>query len=135
MSSAQNNQTDNQTVVPSTEIDGLKVKEAVNATLNTSPVVDTTSSVKAPASPNLTTDNSSVIKSSPSKIVKKKVTRCYHCKKKAGVAALKCKCGETFCSLHRMPEEHSCTFDFKTNDRAKLSQRLEKVVSSKLLKI
>jgi predicted nucleic acid binding AN1-type Zn finger protein len=133
MSSAENNQTDNQTVAPAAEIDGLKVKETVNASLNASPVVDTSVKVSVNSIPSA--DNSSVIKSSPSKIVKKKVTRCYHCKKKAGISALKCKCGELFCSLHRMPEEHSCTFDFKTTDRAKLSQTLEKVVSSKLLKI
>lgn len=39
----------------------------------------------------------------------------------------KCKCGKSFCSFHKMPEDHNCTFDFKTYDR----ERLEKVKESR----
>jgi predicted nucleic acid binding AN1-type Zn finger protein len=33
--------------------------------------------------------------------------RCYKCKK-LSLTLIKCKCGDTFCILHRLPEKHSC---------------------------
>lgn len=35
------------------------------------------------------------------------------CKKKVFITG-ECKCGKTFCINHRLPEEHDCTFDFKS---------------------
>ena len=43
--------------------------------------------------------------------------RCTYCKKKIGVIDLlssKCRCGDTFCLRHRLPEQHSCTYNFKS---------------------
>lgn len=37
---------------------------------------------------------------------------CWNCNKKAGMMAYKCKCEYTFCKKHRLPESHSCDFDF-----------------------
>ena len=31
-----------------------------------------------------------------------------------------CKCGLKFCLKHRLPESHSCKFDFKTHDKIEL---------------
>ena len=42
----------------------------------------------------------------------------------------KCRCGFTFCNKHKLPELHSCNYDFK-NDKIKL----EKVVAEKINKI
>ncbi|GJR77105.1 zinc finger A20 and AN1 domain-containing stress-associated protein 1-like protein [Tanacetum coccineum] len=40
-------------------------------------------------------------------VIKVKVTnRCFDCNKKVGVMGFKCRCGETFCGMHRYPEEH-----------------------------
>lgn len=39
--------------------------------------------------------------------------RCSSCNKKVGLVAFPCRCGATFCGVHRYPEEHECKFDFK----------------------
>jgi len=57
------------------------------------------------------------------------LTSCFKCKKKVGLTAIKCKCGYAFCGKHRYPEEHSCTFDFKSYDRKKL-ENANPVISS-----
>ena len=36
--------------------------------------------------------------------------RCALCRKKTGFA---CRCERVFCSKHRQPQDHGCTFDFK----------------------
>ena len=54
---------------------------------------------------------------------KKARKRCYACRKKLGLAGgIKCKCGFVFCSKHRYPNQHACTFDFKAHDRALLAK-------------
>ena len=40
--------------------------------------------------------------------------KCHLCDKKIGLLGFDCKCGHIFCSIHRFPENHSCTFDHKT---------------------
>jgi len=35
------------------------------------------------------------------------------CKKKLGITAVECHCGQTFCSDHRYADKHSCTYDYK----------------------
>lgn len=51
-------------------------------------------------------------------------SRCATCNKKTGIVPFECKCGSTYCAKHRHPEEHSCTFDFKTEERNKLNEML-----------
>jgi len=63
------------------------------------------------------------------------VSRCWECKKKVGLLGIKCRCGYTFCSKHRYPEDHRCNFDFKARERDLLKQRLEKVAGEKITKI
>lgn len=49
--------------------------------------------------------------------------RCSSCSKKVGLTGgLECKCGQLFCSKHRYPESHSCSFDFKNAERAQLAK-------------
>lgn len=50
--------------------------------------------------------------------------RCYCCNKKVGFTGIECRCGFVYCGTHRYPDQHSCTFDFKTHDR----ENLQKVV-------
>tara|TARA_B100000963_G_C22633179_1_gene676093 strand:- start:3824 stop:4054 length:231 start_codon:yes stop_codon:yes gene_type:complete len=47
---------------------------------------------------------------SNSKNIKKK--RCFHCNKKT-LMLTQCKCMNFFCFQHRLPEVHSCCYDFK----------------------
>ncbi|XP_027080243.1 zinc finger A20 and AN1 domain-containing stress-associated protein 7-like [Coffea arabica] len=53
--------------------------------------------------------------SAPAAVVKS--NRCFCCNKKVGVMGFTCRCGSTFCGLHRYPEKHDCTFDFKGQGR------------------
>ncbi len=48
----------------------------------------------------------------------------YGCNKKVGLVGVQCKCGLVFCALHRYPEEHDCTFDFKGHGRKNLAKEL-----------
>lgn len=57
---------------------------------------------------------------------------CEGCKKKLGLLGFKCVCGLEFCSKHRQPENHKCTFDFKANSKENLSKKLIKVVPQKI---
>lgn len=46
--------------------------------------------------------------------------KCLKCNKKIGLLGFDCKCGSTFCELHRHPENHDCDFDFGSRDRENL---------------
>lgn len=52
----------------------------------------------------------------------KKSNRCLICKKKVGVMGFDCRCGCTFCGVHRYPEKHGCTFDFKSQGREAIAK-------------
>lgn len=71
--------------------------------------------------------------STPKKLVKTS-KHCHHidCKKKLLLSDVTCKCMERFCSLHRLPELHACTYDFKEIGKIQLSNALPKVEGSKL---
>mmetsp|Transcript_37571 Transcript_37571/g.117412 ORF Transcript_37571/g.117412 Transcript_37571/m.117412 type:complete len:284 (-) Transcript_37571:951-1802(-) len=55
---------------------------------------------------------------------KKKKNRCGVCDKKVGLAGIKCRCDLFFCSVHRYPECHNCTFDYKGAERAALAEQV-----------
>ncbi|KAH7826531.1 putative AN1-type zinc finger protein 5 [Monocercomonoides exilis] len=61
--------------------------------------------------------------------------RCGQCNKKLGLMHFDCKCGKKFCSQHRFPESHSCTFDWKHSENPQLSKVLPKLESEKVQKI
>nr|GEW32725.1 putative zinc finger A20 and AN1 domain-containing stress-associated protein 8 [Tanacetum cinerariifolium] len=44
--------------------------------------------------------------------VVKKRNRCHVFNKRVGLVPFLCRCGESFCALHRMPKKHACKFDF-----------------------
>lgn len=54
--------------------------------------------------------------------------RCKTCEKKldtvqATVGA--CKCGFAYCSGHRLPENHACTYDHRKEGLAKLQKQMD----------
>lgn len=61
--------------------------------------------------------------------------RCLVCRKKVGLTGFRCKCGTTFCGTHRYPEQHGCTFDFKTMGREAIAKANPVVKADKLEKI
>lgn len=62
-------------------------------------------------------------------------TRCLSCNKKVGLTGFKCKCGSTFCGIHRYPEKHDCTFDFKVTGRDAIAKANPVVKADKLDRI
>ncbi|OVA07717.1 zinc finger protein [Macleaya cordata] len=75
--------------------------------------------------------------SSPSLCLIQKTTsnRCSSCRKRVGLLGFKCRCGNTFCSMHRHPEEHGCTIDFKTAARNAIAKANPLVKVDKLQRI
>jgi predicted nucleic acid binding AN1-type Zn finger protein len=61
--------------------------------------------------------------------------RCASCRKKVGLLGFPCRCGATFCSLHRHAEKHACSFDFKAAGREKIAKNNPLVVAAKINKI
>jgi len=49
---------------------------------------------------------------------------CYVCKRKVLTSAQPCRCTHRFCPLHRMPENHACTYDYKGEGRKELAATL-----------
>ena len=83
-------------------------------------------------------DKSDLIKGQNTKTKIKKRTkkkRCPVCNKKLKLVNFKCKCDKIFCALHRMPEQHNCLYDFKTEGRDRIRKDNPRVVAEKIRKI
>ena len=59
--------------------------------------------------------------------------KCNHCKYKIGSVIFNCKCEKQFCSRCRLPEIHDCQFNYKLEEKRKVS--LVKVAGQKIVKI
>lgn len=68
---------------------------------------------------------------------KKKCNRCEVCKIKTQLNFFDCKCSaiKIFCATHRFPHQHSCTFDWKSETKRRLSVSNPVVVCDKFTKI
>lgn len=53
------------------------------------------------------------------------------CKKKLALSDMPCKCKSVYCSLHRMPESHACTFDFKEEHKENLLKYMSTAIVAK----
>lgn len=65
----------------------------------------------------------------------KRPNRCTTCRKRVGLTGFKCRCGTTYCGVHRYPEVHGCTFDFKSAGREEIAKANPLVKAAKLQKI
>ena len=56
-----------------------------------------------------------------------KKNRCFYCNKKVPLSlqCMNCQCGEIFCSLHRLPETHNCSFDHKNCNKSKQQDKID----------
>jgi A20-like zinc finger/AN1-like Zinc finger len=61
--------------------------------------------------------------------------RCFMCRKKVGLTGFECRCGGTFCSLHRYSEIHDCSFDYKSTGRAAIAKGNPVMKADKIDKI
>jgi len=66
---------------------------------------------------------------------KSQPNRCLMCRKRVGLTGFKCRCGTTFCGVHRYPEKHACTFDFKAVGREEIARANPVIKAEKLRKI
>jgi predicted nucleic acid binding AN1-type Zn finger protein len=62
----------------------------------------------------------------------KKSNRCNCCTKKLDLTASVCRCGFKFCTMHRLPEDHQCTYDYASTGKIALSTMMVAVVGNKL---
>ena len=64
---------------------------------------------------------------------KKKKNRCFVCNKKLGLIPYSCRCNNElqFCAIHRYPESHNCSFDWKKDSIEKLAKLNPKIEGDK----
>ena len=46
-----------------------------------------------------------------------------------------CRCGNSYCIKHRMPEDHNCTFDYEKLGKDIIDKNNPQVVCEKVIKI
>ncbi|XP_043721294.1 zinc finger A20 and AN1 domain-containing stress-associated protein 9-like [Telopea speciosissima] len=61
--------------------------------------------------------------------------RCNFCRKRVGLTGFKCRCGQTFCSLHRYSDKHNCLFDYKAAGQDAIARANPVVKADKIEKI
>jgi len=61
--------------------------------------------------------------------------RCSECKVKVGLMSFTCSCNKEFCIKCRFPEEHKCTFDFKSKAKENLAKNNPIIIASKVTEI
>ncbi|KAH6558479.1 hypothetical protein KP509_1Z062100 [Ceratopteris richardii] len=64
-----------------------------------------------------------------------KPNRCYSCRRRAGLTGFKCRCGHSFCSVHRYSEEHNCIFDYKAKAKKEIAANNPVLKAPKIHKI
>jgi predicted nucleic acid binding AN1-type Zn finger protein len=57
------------------------------------------------------------------------------CNKKTMLTDMPCKCKNTHCSIHRMPESHGCSFDYKAEHKDNLLKYMSSAVVAKKVDI
>lgn len=70
-------------------------------------------------------------KMEPARPVQRNKKRCFKCKTRLELAFVeigRCKCDYVFCEVHRLPEQHECSYDHKEHGR---KEAREKMVSPK----
>jgi predicted nucleic acid binding AN1-type Zn finger protein len=74
-------------------------------------------------------------KKEKNKSPKKRKNRCNMCRKKLGLVPFDCKCGGSFCTVHRYTDEHKCTYNWKQEGKDKLKEDNPQVVADKIIRI
>ena len=66
---------------------------------------------------------------------KKKKKKCSECNKNYGLMGFDCKCGHTFCGIHKHTDSHNCQFNYKYDYQQKLLINNPKITTNKIDKI
>ena len=73
-----------------------------------------------------------VLEPAPKKVA---TNRCFQCNKKVGLTGFGCRCGNTFCSVHRYSDKHGCSFDYKAAGREEIKTANPVVNAEKVARI
>ena len=57
------------------------------------------------------------------------------CRTKLKLTDFACRCEKRFCQIHRMPEKHFCSFDYKACGRKIIEKSLPVIKCEKIIKI
>uniref|UniRef100_A0A6C0D787 AN1-type domain-containing protein n=1 Tax=viral metagenome TaxID=1070528 RepID=A0A6C0D787_9ZZZZ len=59
--------------------------------------------------------------------------RCSHntCKRKLPLTAFTCRCNLYYCDQHRMPEDHSCSYNYFEENQKKMKENLSTIIFKK----
>jgi hypothetical protein len=68
-------------------------------------------------------------------MVKANPNRCGTCRKRVGLTGFNCRCGNTFCSVHRYSDKHGCTYDYQASGKDAIAKANPVVKAEKLGKI
>jgi predicted nucleic acid binding AN1-type Zn finger protein len=75
------------------------------------------------------------INNTSGKKTKSNFNHCTKCNKKLKLTAMKCKCDNYYCSVHRYSDTHECAFDYKKHGRVHLEKQNPIIKSDKIDKI
>lgn len=50
------------------------------------------------------------------------------CNKKLGLVDFKCKCQNTYCAKHRLPDTHACSYDFRQEQTNRLMKHMSTAI-------
>ncbi|XP_050210451.1 zinc finger A20 and AN1 domain-containing stress-associated protein 8-like [Mercurialis annua] len=75
----------------------------------------------------LNTYSSTMVKAGPN--------RCNSCRKRVGLTGFNCRCGSTFCSVHRYSDAHGCTYNYQAAGKEAIAKANPVVKAAKLDKI
>ncbi|KAK6162943.1 hypothetical protein DH2020_002784 [Rehmannia glutinosa] len=67
--------------------------------------------------------------------VKEGPKRCGTCRKRVGLTGFTCRCGNTFCSVHRYSDKHECSFDYRSAGQEAIAKANPVVKAEKIDKI
>ncbi|XP_072979518.1 zinc finger A20 and AN1 domain-containing stress-associated protein 9-like [Typha angustifolia] len=66
---------------------------------------------------------------------KQAANRCFLCRKRVGLTGFICRCGGTYCAVHRYSEVHKCSFDYRTAGREVIAKENPVIKAEKIEKI
>lgn len=66
---------------------------------------------------------------------KNTIMRCKKCNNKLGLIYHKCKCGGNYCMNDRYADKHDCSYDYKTENKTKLTKENPVITGDKIIMI
>lgn len=58
--------------------------------------------------------------------------KCFICSKKLKLTAIKCKCNNYFCKVHKNENDHNCSFDYKLYQKDLLEKHMPIIEAKKI---